>query len=340
MAESAGFSAEAEGRLRELGDVTLADLDRPGLLAAVGGAEILVVRLRHRVDAEVLDAAPGLRAVVSPSTGLDHLELAAMDRRGVAVLSLKGEAAFLRSVTATAEHAWGLLLALVRRLPAAAAAARAGDWDRDRFRGRALAGKTLGVVGLGRLGSMVARYGAAFGMRVVAYDPYVDPWPGGGPVRMTSLPALLAEADVVTLHVPLDGETRGMMDADALATMKAGAVLVNTSRGSVVDEEALVEAVSSGHLGGAALDVVTGETSPGGPGESPAVRFASGDDRILVTPHIGGATLESMENTEIFMAGKLARWLGGETVRVDAGPPAAPAPPPYPSADPARNRAP
>jgi D-3-phosphoglycerate dehydrogenase len=131
-----------------------------------------------------------------------------------------------------------------------------------------------------------------------------------------------------------------MLDAQALAHVKPGAVLVNTSRGDVVDEEALVDAVRSGRLAGAALDVVAGEMGAAGPGASPAVRFAAGDDRILVTPHIGGATLESMENTEIFMAEKLARWLRGEPVRVDAGPAAAPLHPPPHSAHPAPSDAP
>jgi len=334
VAESRGLSAAAERRLRELGDVSLADLDRPGLIAAVAAADVLFVRLRNRVDAKVLAAAPALRAVVSPTTGLDHLDLGALDARGVAVLSLRGETEFLRNVTATAEHAWALLLALVRRVPAASAAAVSGAWDRDRFRGRELSGKTLGVVGLGRLGSMVARYGNAFGMRVLAYDPYVEAWPvGGPPERAPSLAALLATSDVVSLHVPLHDGTRGLLDAAALASMKPGAVLVNTSRGDVVDEAALVDAVRSGHLAGAALDVVAGEGSPGGPARSLAVKFAAADERILVTPHIGGATLESMENTEIFMADKLARWLRGEPVRVDAGPAAASvAPSPQPRA--------
>lgn len=326
VAESRGFSPRAADRLAALGEVTLADLDADGLPAAAAGADVLFVRLRNRVDGALLDAAPGLRAVVSPTTGLDHLDLDALGARGVAVLSLRGEHDFLRTVTATAEHTWALLLALLRRLPAASEAARRGDWDRDRFRGRELAGKVLGVVGLGRLGSMVARYGEAFGMTVVAHDPYREGWPDGVG-RAATLEALLARSDVVSLHVPLNEETRGLVGAAALAAMKPGAVLVNTSRGGVVDEAALVEAVLSGRLAGAALDVVAGEGTPGGPAASPAVRLAVGDDRVLVTPHVGGATLESMENTEIFMAEKLARWLRGEPVRVDAGPSAAPSAP-------------
>ncbi|MHB1194692.1 MAG: NAD(P)-dependent oxidoreductase [Longimicrobiales bacterium] len=351
VAESVGFSPAAEARLRELGHLTMADLDQAELLVAVGSADVLVVRLRNRVNQDVLAAAPFLRAVVSPTTGLDRLDLAALDRRGIAVLSLRGELEFLRRVPATAEHTWALLLALMRRLVAAASAARLGDWDRDRFRGRELAGKTLGIVGLGRLGSIVAGYGAAFGMRVVAYDPYLDPWPsattpggagspGDVPERMPSLAALLSVSDVVSLHIPLHDGTRGMLDAQALAQAKHGAVLVNTSRGDVVDEEALVDAVRSGRLAGAALDVVAGEMAAAGPSASPAVRFAAGDDRILVTPHIGGATLESMENTEIFMAEKLARWLRGEPVRVDAGPAAASLHPSSHSAPPAPSDAP
>lgn len=335
VAESRGFSAHAAARLEELGEVTLGDLDRAGLPGAVSDADVLFVRLRNRVDAALLDAAPRLRAVVSPTTGLDHVDLDALEARGVAVLSLRGETDFLRGVTATAEHTWALLLALSRRLPAAAAAARAGEWDRDRFRGHELARKVLGIVGLGRLGSMVARYGAAFGMRVLAFDPYLEPWPERVE-RAPSLDALLRACDVVSLHVPLNDETRGMVNASALAVLNPGAVLVNTSRGGVVDEAALVEAVRSGRLAGAALDVVAGETAPGGPAASPAVRFAATDDRILLTPHIGGATLESMENTEIFMAEKLARWLRGESVRVDAGPPSAPASPSHHRADPAQ----
>ncbi len=360
LAEARGFSPAAAARLRALGHVTEADLDQAALLGEVGSADVLFVRLRNRVDRNVLAAAPFLRAVVSPTTGLDHLDLTALAERGVAVLSLRGETEFLRGVTATAEHTWALLLALVRRLPAAAEAARRGDWDRDRFRGRELSGKTLGVVGLGRLGTLVARYGAAFGMRVVAYDPFVDPWPacgspnaavgadpgaeaaghGAPPERMPTLSALLAEADVVTLHVPLNDGTRHMVDATALAAMRSGAFLVNTSRGAIVDEEALVEAVRSGRLAGAALDVVAGETEPGGPAVSPAVRFAAADPRILVTPHVGGATLESMENTEIFMAEKLARWLRGEPVRVDVGPASAPPFPPASAAPQAPSDAP
>jgi D-3-phosphoglycerate dehydrogenase len=326
VAEGEGFSPRALVALEALGDVRVGDLDRPGLAAAVHDVDVVFVRLRNRVDGALLDGAPALRAVVRPTTGLDHLDLEALDARGVAVLSLRGETDFLRTVTATAEHTWALLLALVRRIPAATAAAAAGDWDRDRFRGRELAGKSLGLVGLGRLGSMVARYGAAFGMRVRAFDPYRgEAWPDGVEPCAT-LEELLRMSDVVSLHVPLGPDTEGLLGADQFRAMRPGAVLVNTSRGRIVDEEALVQALATGRLAGAALDVVAGEGEPEGAAGSPAVRYARDHDQLLITPHVGGATLESMENTEIFMAGKLARWLRGEEVRVDAGPASAPSP--------------
>ncbi|HEU4629848.1 MAG TPA: NAD(P)-dependent oxidoreductase, partial [Gemmatimonadaceae bacterium] len=158
VAESAGFSPRAAALLRDAGELTLADLDRDDLLRAAGDADVLWVRLRHRIDAEVLHAAPRLRMLVTPTTGLNHVDLAAARARDVDVLSLRGEVAFLRDVRATAEHTIALILALLRRLPAAAAHAAAGGWERDRFRGHELYGRTVGVVGYGRLGRIVARY--------------------------------------------------------------------------------------------------------------------------------------------------------------------------------------
>ena len=317
VAEAAGYAPAAREILEGLGPVVLADLDRAGLLAALDGVQVLIVRLRNRIDEEVLAAAPALRVVVTATTGLDHIDLEAAARRGVTVLSLRGETDFLETVTATAEHTWGLLLALVRHIPRAAAAAAAGVWERDRFRGRELRGRRLGIVGLGRLGRMVARYGAAFAMDVAAHDPFAGAWLEGV-ARCDTLAELLDRSDVLSLHVPLDERTRGLIGAAELGRLPAGALLVNTSRGGVVDEAALLDALRSGRLAGAALDVVQGETVAGAVAGSLLVRYARENDNLLLTPHIGGATLESMQNTEIFMAGKLARFLRGEPVRTDA----------------------
>ena len=307
-AEPDRYSARARAALEEVADVTEEALDREALLRELHGYDALIVRLGHRVDAELLDAASRLRAVATATTGLDHIDLEAAGTRGVEVLSLHGESDFLRSVVATAEHTWALLLALRRRIPAAAASVQRGEWDRDAFRGRDLDGRRLGIVGLGRIGEHVARYGQAFGMEVRAYDRHREEWPSDV-IRMPTLEALLESSDVLSIHVPSNDDTRGMIGRRELSLLPVGAVLVNTARGGVLDGAAVVDLVTSGRLAGAAVDVVEGERSADGVETDPLVRGARTTDRVLVTPHIGGATLESMEKTEIFMASKLATFL-------------------------------
>ncbi|MEM7285158.1 MAG: NAD(P)-dependent oxidoreductase [Actinomycetota bacterium] len=306
-AESAGYDPAARDVLASVGTVIDADLDRAGLLAALGEVDVLIVRLRTEIDHAVLDAAGArLRLIVTATTGLDHIDVEAAAARDVTVLSLRGETEFLRTIAATAEHTWALLLALVRRLPAAAAAAAAGATviDRDRFRGGELAGSTLGIVGLGRIGSIVASYGLAFGMRVLAHDPNVSTAPDG--VGMADdLLDLCRRADVVSVHVPLDETTTGLIDRAALEALGPGGRVVNTSRGAVIDEEALCDLLESGRLAGAALDVVTDERSS----SRRLLDLAAAKDNVLITPHIGGATHESMARTERFMAEKLRRWI-------------------------------
>jgi len=308
--EPTGYSREARSVLESIGEVVDDDCDRARLIESVGGFDVLIVRLRNRVDGVVLDAARRLKVVVSATTGLDHIDLGACKRRGIEVLSLRGETEFLRTVSATAEHTWALLLGLIRHLPAAHASVLRGEWDRDEYRGHELDGKRLGIVGLGRLGSHVARYGQAFGMSVSAHDPHLAAalWPVGID-RFTSLTDLMARSDVVSLHVPLTDQTRHMIGARELALLPRGSVLVNTSRGQVLDEHALLDALAEGRLAGAALDVIDGERDDGHAALSTIVQYARTHPNLLVTPHIGGATHESMAKTEIFMARKLERHL-------------------------------
>jgi len=305
--EPQGYSPKAREILDELGAVTEQETDHAGLIEAIGGYDILITRLAHRIDGQVFAAAPRLKVVVSATTGLDHIDLEAAAAHGVEILSLKGETDFLRGVTATAELTWGLLLTLVRRIPAASSSVTGGNWDRDAFRGHEIKGKRLGIIGLGRLGRMVADYGRAFGMTVLAYDPYLEDWPAGVD-RAETLEDLFSQADVVSLHPPLNDQTRSMIGASLLSRLPKGAVLINTSRGGVIDEEALLTALSTGKLAGAGLDVLADEVKEKIAG-SKLVAYARGHDNLILTPHIGGATYESMEATEIFMVEKLGRFL-------------------------------
>jgi D-3-phosphoglycerate dehydrogenase len=313
VAESSGFNAGAAAVLRQSGEVQMADLDRPGLLAAVPHADVLWIRLRHRIDAEVLAAAPALKAIVSPTTGLNHIDVNEASRRGIDVISLRGETAFLDDVVATAEHTLALSLALMRRLPAAVRHAASGGWNRDAFKGREVRGSTMGIVGFGRLGRIVARQFAALGAVVLATDPDVDAGSVPSDIMLLPLPALLERADLVTLHVNLCDRTHGFFGKAEFAAMAQGAWFVNTARGELIDEEALMRALDSGHLAGAALDVLANEDA-GGMGEHRLVRYAQSHDNLVITPHIGGCTTESMSKTELFLAGRLKAVLAGRAM--------------------------
>lgn len=262
-------------------------MDREALLEAVAEADALIVRSGTTVDAELLGRAGRLKVVGRAGVGLDNVDVDAATDRGILVMNTPGA-----NATATAEHAWALLLALCRKIPAADASVRRGEWERKAFVGTQLKGKTLGVVGLGRVGRLVAHRGRGFGMTVLAHDPFLSAEAAEEiPVDLVDLDDLLARADVVTLHAPLTDETRGLVGADRIARMKPGALLVNAARGGLVDEAAVATALEEGRLGGAAFDVY-GEEPPAG---SPLL------DRpdVVLTPHLGASTVEAQRDVSV-----------------------------------------
>jgi D-3-phosphoglycerate dehydrogenase / 2-oxoglutarate reductase len=300
IAESEAFSRRAAEIVRAAGQVRFMHATRPQLLRSLREIDVLWVRLGHRIDAEVMNAAPRLRYILSATTGLNHIDLVEAERRGIEAISLRGETEFLRDVHATAEHTVALILAMLRRLPAAALSAVLGSWDRERFRGEELYGKTVGIVGYGRLGRMVAPLLHAFGARVVANDRKST-----SPAAMP-LDQLLWEADIVSLHASFDESLRGFFGEKQFSRMRPQSWFVNTSRGELVDERALIEALRSGHLSGAALDVVSGENDAD-LSRHPLVLYARDHPNLILTPHIGGCTTESLEKAEVFLAEKFVR---------------------------------
>lgn len=296
-------------RLSTVGTVDYRDCaDQTAFLHAISAApyRAVFVRLGLAVNREILDAAPNLEYVVTPTTGHDHLDTAELDRRGIRLISLRGETAFLDSIRSTAEHTWLLVLALRRRLWPAAADVCAGRWRREPFMGEETDGQTLGIIGLGRLGRMVAEIANVFRMRVLAYDTNAAAFAQTtATVERADLSMLFAQSDVVSLHLPLDAHTERFLDAPRLAAMKRGAMLVNTARGELVDETALLEALQTSHLRGAALDVLAGDSvwDEDGPGAShPLIAYARTHDNLLITPHIGGYARQSIERTRDFTA--------------------------------------
>lgn len=303
-AEPLNYSEHAKRVLRQIGELHERSLTREELLAILPEYDVLIVRLGFQVDRSLIDAGSRLKVIVTATTGLDHIDISYAQNKGIDILSLRGETEFLRSIPATAEHTWALLLSLVRYIPSAFASVCQSEWRRDSFRGRDLCGKRLGIVGLGRIGEKMARYGIAFQMQVIAWDPYRQDWMGGVD-RKASLNELLGSVDILTLHVPLTSETKHMIGHREIGLLPAGAFLVNTSRGAVIEEIALLEALENGHLAGAALDVMEIERRQMNIGQNPLLRYARDHSNLLITPHIGGATVESMEKTELFMANKL-----------------------------------
>ncbi len=308
LAEKSSFSARGIQALAEIAPTDAFDLSQDQLAQAVGGYPILVIRLGLEVDERVLAGGDRLVAIGTPTTGLDHIDVQSAGQRGIAVLSLKGERPFLDQVFATAEHTFALLLSLIRRIPSAFEAVKRYEWRRDLYRGSELNGKALGIIGCGRLGSMVAHYGVAFGMQVLVYDPYQASLPNE--VKSCgALPDLLEQSDVISVHVPLNDETRGMLGAAQFACMRPGSVLVNTARGAVIDEPALLRALESGRLAGAALDVLCEEHNLAESRSHKLVEYARSHENLIITPHIGGATQESVEKADLFLANKIKNFI-------------------------------
>jgi len=269
-------------------------------------SEGILVNIADRVDATLLDAAaPRLRIVSQMAVGYDNIDVAVATRHGVLVTNTPGVL-----TEATADMAFALLLAQARRLPEGARAIRDGawgDWQPWFLLGRDLTGKTLGVVGLGAIGTAVARRARGFGMRVVYYSRQRKPEAEAElSVEWRELPALLAEADYVSLHVALSGETRGMIGAPELSRMKPDAVLINTARGGVVDQAALLRALRDGMIGGAGLDVF--ESEPLTP-DDPLLSL----DNVVVAPHLGSATLETRTRMSDLAVDNLLAYFRGET---------------------------
>ena len=273
-------------------------------LSDLGAVDALVVRSRTTVSPEVLAAAaPRLRVVGRAGVGVDNIDLQAARELGVTVVN-----APVAMTAAVAELTLALMLSLARRVPQAHASLQRSEWRKAELYGVQLQGKTLGVIGVGRIGSAVAGLAAALGMQVLGHDPILAPATlrqrGVEPV---DLEALLAQSDFISLHVPLDDQTRAMIDAARLARVKPGAFLINTARGGVVDESALLQTLESGRLAGAALDVFGREP----PGDDPLLRHPN----VVATPHIAAQTVEAQQQTALDIASEVLAALRGDSLR-------------------------
>lgn len=270
-----------------------------------------MVRLAHFIDEKVLDTFPNLKALVSPTTGTTHIDMQACERKGIRVFTLRNCMPKLEMITSTAEHALCLMLSLVRRMPQAhSSTVERGEWNRDNFCSRQLSSLRLGIVGIGRIGKWMARYAKVMGMEIAAYDPYIasEAFQSEG-VSSLALEELCRRSDVLTIHADLRSDNISLIDSDLLDLLPKDAYLINTSRGELMDEEAVAKRVRNSKLAGVAVDVLRGEHESGCLINSPLVKAARDGFNVLVTPHIGGCTTDAMQQTEEILAELVAEEL-------------------------------
>jgi D-3-phosphoglycerate dehydrogenase len=282
--------------------VVVEDFDSD-LASVIGDFDAIIVRSATKLDAAAIERAGRLKVIGRAGVGVDNIDVDAATRRGIVVAN-----AAETTVVSAAEHTIALVLALARNVPQAHETLKSGGWDRGRFAGIELAGKVLGVLGLGRIGREVSRRAQGLGMRVVAYDPFVsaERFRDLGVEQALSIDDVFGQADVITLHLPLSDETRGVLDADAFARMRDGVRIVNAARGDLIDEDALVEAITSGKVAGAALDVFGAE-----PYSGPLLAL----DQVVVTPHLAGSTTEAQDRAGVVIAEQVAAALEGGLVK-------------------------
>lgn len=293
--------------LKQIGKVTTKKVSRKELQEKIKNYDILVIGVETVVDKDLIDRAEKLKIVGSNTTGIDHIDVKYAEQREIKVVTLREARNLLEKINSTAEHTFALILSLLRKIPWAFDSVRSERWERKKFFGRELNGKTLGIIGFGRLGAKVAKYALAFGMKILAYDPHV----GREKIvrhgaKAVDLETLLRESDVISIHVDLTPETEKMISYKEFKLMKKKPLLINTSRGRIIDEKALLGALEKTLVAGAALDVLASETIS----ENPLlgnrlVKYARKHDNLLITPHLGGAAVEALRRSGLYVGQKI-----------------------------------
>jgi phosphoglycerate dehydrogenase-like enzyme len=251
---------------------------------------LLDASMKVPITDRMVASAVNLKIISCATTGSDHIQHAELDRRGIPVRTLMEDKQLLLNLTPAAELSWTLLMACARMLPAAIDHVKSGGWDREQFPGIMLNGKCIGIVGCGRIGTWMSRYARAFGMDIVGYDPYISAFPPH--ITSVSLEELLRISDFITIHVPLTDNTKGLISKACFAQIKAGSILINTSRGAVIDENALLKALESKRLKAAGLDVLRDEPEVE---KSPLVQYARTHHNLILTPHCGGFSHDAVK---------------------------------------------
>lgn len=266
----------------------------------IEGCHAYLCGLGSKIDNKIINKASSLKILATPSTGTDHIDLVSLKEANINYYSLKQELKLIKTFTATSEHAFGLALALNRKIIESSQSVFEGYWGREKYTGWQLKGKNCGILGLGRLGKISAKIAKGFGMNVIAHD-ILDVRVKG--VKMVGFKELLSESDMLTIHIHLNEKTKNIIGLEELKLMKSNAILINTSRGGLINENSLLTSLKEKMILGAALDIIDGEWA--NIVSHPLVNYASANSNLIITPHIGGATYESIYGARIFMAKKI-----------------------------------
>ena len=302
-------------KFHALGQCTFIRYDRRYLLENIRNYEILVPHLFEKVNAEVISRGRNLKIVATPSTGSDHIDHEALEASKIHFISLNDDLTFINEITSTAEMNWLLILSCMRNFRGLIDRVQVDkSWVNTDIRGSELANKVLGIIGYGRLGKMVARYGKCFGMRVLAYD--IDPEKYDGVAEAVYIDRLFGESDVISLNMKLNPTSANMINADAVQKMKQGVVIVNTSRGGVIDSNAVICGLAEGRIAAIGLDVCNEEYESASLPGDPLVRQSFNDRRIVITPHAGGSTHEAHGKVFEKVAGLIGDYLAKQETKL------------------------
>ena len=270
----------------------------------------IFTKLGLEINKEILSMQPHLKYIITPTTGLNHIDIDYAENNGITVISLKGEEEFLKTIRSTAEHTWAILLMLMRNLDLAFKDVKNGFWRREPFLAEELDDKIIGIIGMGRLGKMIVNYAEVFNMKVMAYDinPKVFK---NSKVRFTPLNLLLSKCDILSIHIPSDKKNYNFIDSEKISLLKKEAFIINTSRGEIIDEDALLQALVNKEICGAAIDVLQGDSSWGelSPKQNNLISYSKYNDNLIITPHMGGYGKTSIYRTREFITKKFFKVL-------------------------------
>ena len=300
------FPYDIQEMLKEIGEVKVITTSIDSLIENIRDVDIIFIGLELNINRRILEIAENLKVIATPTTGLDHIDIETANKKNIKIFSLKGDFEFTDKIHASYEHAIALMLALLRKIPSAFESVKQFSWERKKFVGNELKDKTLGILGYGRIGRKIAKVCSQLQMNIIATDLSVQFIQNDG-FKAVSKNDLFKDSDIIIICVPLKESTINFVNRKEFGLMKNGTWIINISRGKIVNEEALLEALYSGKLTGAANDVLSTENTPSHPQSNKLIEYARSHNNLLITPHIAGSTFESMSMTGLHIAKKVIK---------------------------------